>query len=813
MGKGIRLHTLTLIPLAEEVEIEQLLPIVEESDSIPRDITSTQGVLSAEEVDVAVKFFRSTTKSTESEATDAEEVLQRIFATPAQKVSYIEEEQFDVYTFYVPLKSDRQFGNLILRYQDGEVDEAYFLLYIMDDEFATDFNALSEPFANFKGQLKMFSLDRFLKLINKVGFDEKGNEGDCFTYNFRGPTGSTGGGGSGGGTMGNEPSGRPAGNTGEPVGGPTYSGPTIGPGPTNNGGTASPGGSGSPSGGNNGSTGGANKVCNQRVIYDDGLVVVTRVDYCDGRIEFHRTIRENILTSPPPPSDTKALFEDCPPLLKLAGIVPRSLSSKTTNSLALDRIESLVNKTPFNINAVLSIIDVAAFTTCYLANSNDVTCITKQVEAYLNKLLYRPAPGTIQRNFSSLPSETLAVFLNAAVTANGDQRILDALTYAGSNLTKFKDLPLDQQILSLIAIRKSAGSTAAFTTLANIYASVVRNTYWNFEQTDLNYLIKNIAKFGKVAALADQYKSFNSHYLVYLYRTRGFEVVPFERTKNAFLTYYYPLSSEFVPAPPVPEIQNGVDIVLVDASTKNIESLPHAAMYKPRGNVDDLRTNQSLEGVDGATGIIEERSQTACWNWMNILGDATSVSASSYGEQASDEYIARFRSNSASDYTNDKLRIEVQRTPEWKNAVKTFGKNLVSVINKECKANPSKCGLASTYNAMKAELPIAQRPKFEVATYGKRALTFLINDTEATYFNIERLYVNPSTGRWTATVHMEIIDHFGLDYNDVIAYQDLRIKYIKFGKGFSSWYLLQNKYKIKPFRSKLRYKIELAGQL
>ena len=62
---------------------------------------------------------------------------------------------------------------------------------------------------------------------------------------------------------------------------------------------------------------------------------------------------------------------------------------------------------------------------------------------------------------------------------------------------------------------------------------------------------------------------------------------------------------------------------------------------------------------------------------------------------------------------------------------------------------------------------------------------------------------------WTGAFLIEVFDHFGLDNNDLISYQNTNI----FGKGFASWWLLQHKRDKKPFWTQMRFLVTIKGSL
>jgi hypothetical protein len=84
-------------------------------------------------------------------------------------------------------------------------------------------------------------------------------------------------------------------------------------------------------------------------------------------------------------------------------------------------------------------------------------------------------------------------------------------------------------------------------------------------------------------------------------------------------------------------------------------------------------------------------------------------------------------------------------------------------------------------------------------------MTILVNDAESTKIHAQ----SPSTKVRSGTFLIEVFDHFGLDNNDLISYQNTNI----FGKGFASWWLLQYQSDKIPFRTQMRFLVTIKGRL
>ncbi len=79
--------------------------------------------------------------------------------------------------------------------------------------------------------------------------------------------------------------------------------------------------------------------------------------------------------------------------------------------------------------------------------------------------------------------------------------------------------------------------------------------------------------------------------------------------------------------------------------------------------------------------------------------------------------------------------------------------------------------------------------------------TILLNDTEAARIRLQS--VQETTDKKIINLHLTIIDHFGLDEEDMLAYR-------MFHRGFESWYWLQHGLDYHPFRTNLYYTISIS---
>jgi len=93
------------------------------------------------------------------------------------------------------------------------------------------------------------------------------------------------------------------------------------------------------------------------------------------------------------------------------------------------------------------------------------------------------------------------------------------------------------------------------------------------------------------------------------------------------------------------------------------------------------------------------------------------------------------------------------------------------------------------------------RPVFN-GLYNKfHGLQILINDTEYSEIELDN-FETSSNGNWNADVTVTIHDHFGLDKNDALVYQDWH-------QGFPSWWILQHMRNYRPFETIVKVKMRI----
>lgn len=230
---------------------------------------------------------------------------------------------------------------------------------------------------------------------------------------------------------------------------------------------------------------------------------------------------------------------------------------------------------------------------------------------------------------------------------------------------------------------------------------------------------------------------------------------------------------------------------------------------------EDLRTDVSIEGIRGL-----DRSEEECKEDFRSLLVLSNSFASLNMLSATQEFYNHFIDGDGSDYWNENLNNNIIALPEVENALKFFGDDFNSRINSDF-----------TFDDISIALSRGAKPKF--TNYRFSGYTILLNATESASFRILDWNVNQETGEWTAKVGVEIIDHFGLDRADIDEWQYKTWKYtgdfvtpqgqVSFehvyeypsviGDGFSAWYLLQHKFKNKPFRTVIRFTADIRGNV
>jgi|GEM_PF-1337441 len=244
--------------------------------------------------------------------------------------------------------------------------------------------------------------------------------------------------------------------------------------------------------------------------------------------------------------------------------------------------------------------------------------------------------------------------------------------------------------------------------------------------------------------------------------------------------------------PDDPIINNGIELSDVPA---DVPINPQRLIgYSPsRGNVEDMQY-----GTNGdASGIyphLLSKSDDELFTIMNYLFNSCTVFDSDL-ETVGDLMIDRFRNRTGGSYENSVLNEKVKNSSAFRNYLKNFGNQLRDQLIQ----TGGNIDNVSSINMGDV------RPIFN-GFYNKfHGLQILINDTEYTDINLEN-YELSSDGTWYADVTVKIHDHFGLDKNDALEYQEWH-------QGFPSWWILQHMRDYRPFETVSTVRMRISGSL
>lgn len=173
------------------------------------------------------------------------------------------------------------------------------------------------------------------------------------------------------------------------------------------------------------------------------------------------------------------------------------------------------------------------------------------------------------------------------------------------------------------------------------------------------------------------------------------------------------------------------------------------------------------------------------------------------------EYFTdRFMTGDGSDYFSAIMSNEAKNHENVKNFIKKFGELLNDELQKQ----------KGDINKVTA-LDLKQlRPKFNLFADNFYGLTVMMNDTEHARIYKQYFNFNPSTKKWEGTFYIEVFDHFGLDNKDLLKFQNYKItiKGFEIGdnlpvmdEGFEAWWLLQHTRYKKPFRTVMKFIVDL----
>lgn len=268
----------------------------------------------------------------------------------------------------------------------------------------------------------------------------------------------------------------------------------------------------------------------------------------------------------------------------------------------------------------------------------------------------------------------------------------------------------------------------------------------------------------------------------------GMTTTPYYDPNNPYNIANNPPTSNF---PKEPILNRGFVISDVDIPITRPSRL--IASTTPRGNVEDLQygTNGDITGIRAdVLGL----SDNDLFNNMTALFHKTTI----FGLlNAGDAFIQRFKSCVGGQYSNSDLNDAVKLSGQFANFAGKFGDSLRNKLD---------LAGGNINNVATFTIDNKQRIIFNNISDVLDGLKILLNDTEYTEVFLDQFNSGPN-GTWDAYITIVIHDHFGLDKNDVLKYQNVPLE---IGLGFASWWLLQHVRNYVPFETIVRVQRKLS---
>jgi hypothetical protein len=247
-----------------------------------------------------------------------------------------------------------------------------------------------------------------------------------------------------------------------------------------------------------------------------------------------------------------------------------------------------------------------------------------------------------------------------------------------------------------------------------------------------------------------------------------------------------PISVPQQPAYTVP----GLTIEPIPPSSQ--PAIRRLARVDPRGNTEDMEYGYDGDGT-GIVPIFLTLTDEQLFTSMTTLFDGCTVFDASL-KSVGHSMIQKFRNSTGGQYTDPVLNTKVNSSSEFKTFMTNFG---VTLNNKLEHAG------WNIDNVAEIIIPQAQRLRFSSTYHKFNGLQILMNDTEATDIEINGFSIHPTTHNWTANLTVTVYDHFGLDKNDALTYQ-------QYSGGFASWWVLQKKRNYRPFETVVKISVQLV---
>jgi hypothetical protein len=270
----------------------------------------------------------------------------------------------------------------------------------------------------------------------------------------------------------------------------------------------------------------------------------------------------------------------------------------------------------------------------------------------------------------------------------------------------------------------------------------------------------------------------------------GWTPIPIEPIESLF-DYSHLDNPIFVGDDPV-EMPDGFQFAISNFDIQTPTPIKVIGRILPRGNTEDMEYGNNCD----ANNILSNMPNFTDAQLFAEVEDLFHKTSTGALEGVGDVMIERFRNSLGGQFTNATLSQTVFENSKFQNFIVKFGKELhlaLATNNWDINQVPA------------IVMPQADRPVFNGLHNKFNGLQILINDTEETIIELTNFSINTTTLKWTADINITIIDHFGLDKNDALTYQDKHA-------GFAAWWILQHCRGYKPFETKVSFKMQLKAE-
>ncbi len=256
-------------------------------------------------------------------------------------------------------------------------------------------------------------------------------------------------------------------------------------------------------------------------------------------------------------------------------------------------------------------------------------------------------------------------------------------------------------------------------------------------------------------------------------------------------------------------IENGIKYENLPLTGINYNNYQYIGSSQPRGNEMDL-----LFSTGGNISFLKKSIQNIAYSdkklfaLMQLLFSGTSVGEL---DLVARDFIYQFSINTSVNFEYENLdlnRVVAKRT-RYINYIISFAKDLENKLNYQS-GNILTMSTIVYYNNDKQ-----LHPTFSTDYDKVHGLQILMNDTEYTDIFLEpnTYSYSSATKIWSAIIVVKIIDHFGLDTEDIYKFKDVEIKGLPVGDGFAAWYALQHNKGYVPFLTRVVTRCRISGKL